>query len=212
MRGAEDWLDRPELGRPTGPCKRCSHCRRAKTADVEFDPNIAVVYISVCHRDIEPHGFAYFPKWFSHTMKYIFIILALLYVLSPYDLLPDIVAGWGWLDDAVVLGLLVRFLYLYRKRSQQAGGFRQQFDNAGSAGDESAGGRQRDAGSKNPKDPHDVLGVNPGASQQEIKNAYRRLVSKYHPDKVVHLGDEFQKLAEIRFKEIQQAYQELKKT
>ena len=43
-------------------------------------------------------------------MKIIYIILALLYVLLPYDLLPDFLAGLGWLDDAVVLGLLLRFL------------------------------------------------------------------------------------------------------
>ena len=56
-------------------------------------------------------------------MKYIYIILALVYALFPYDLLPDVLVGWGWLDDAVVLGLLLRFLYLYRKRAQQAGRF-----------------------------------------------------------------------------------------
>ena len=37
-----------------------------------------------------------------------------------------------------------------------------------------------------------------------------KIVSKYHPDKVEHLGDEFKVIAEKRFKEIQQAYQELK--
>ncbi|HUT69368.1 MAG TPA: DnaJ domain-containing protein [Desulfatiglandales bacterium] len=42
-----------------------------------------------------------------------------------------------------------------------------------------------------------------------MKNAYRKLANKYHPDKVDHLGDEFRVLAEQRFKEIQEAYQEL---
>jgi DnaJ like chaperone protein len=32
----------------------------------------------------------------------------------------------------------------------------------------------------------------------------------YHPDKVIHLGEEFRELAENRFKEIQKAYQELR--
>jgi len=145
-------------------------------------------------------------------MKYIYIILAVLYALSPYDLLPDFLAGWGWLDDAVVLGLLLRFLYMYRKRAQRAGRFEEKFRGSASGGAERTGDRQgrTEAGSENPEDPHDVLGVSRGASQEEIKTAYRELVSKYHPDKVVHLGDEFQKLAEIRFKEIQQAYQALK--
>ena len=33
---------------------------------------------------------------------------------------------------------------------------------------------------------------------------------KYHPDRVMHLGEEFRALADKRFKEIQQAYMELK--
>ena len=31
------------------------------------------------------------------------IILAVLYILSPYDILPDLLIGWGWLDDIVIL-------------------------------------------------------------------------------------------------------------
>jgi len=49
-----------------------------------------------------------------------------------------------------------------------------------------------------------VLGVDPSASQSEIKKAYRRLARKYHPD--VNPGD---KQAEERFKEISQAYEVL---
>ena len=51
--------------------------------------------------------------------------------------------------------------------------------------------------------------VSRSASPDEIKSAYRRLAAKYHPDKVVHLGEEFRELAEQRFKKIQQAYREL---
>jgi len=55
-----------------------------------------------------------------------------------------------------------------------------------------------------------VLGLQKDASSKEIKQAYLRLANQYHPDKVLHLGEEFKNLAEIRFKEIQGAYQELK--
>ena len=34
----------------------------------------------------------------------ILVILAVLYVLSPYDILPDMLVGWGWLDDLAILG------------------------------------------------------------------------------------------------------------
>ena len=55
-----------------------------------------------------------------------------------------------------------------------------------------------------------VLEVSPQASDQEIKRAYRRMAGKFHPDKVHHLGEDFQELAEEKFKAINQAYQEIK--
>lgn len=51
------------------------------------------------------------------------------------------------------------------------------------------------------KDYYDILGVSRGASDADIKSAYRKLAKKYHPDK--NQGDE--KAAE-RFKEIGEAY------
>lgn len=54
--------------------------------------------------------------------------------------------------------------------------------------------------------PYSVLGVNPSATSEEIQQAYRTLVKKYHPDRVGHLGAEFHDLAEIKMKEINAAY------
>jgi DnaJ-domain-containing protein 1 len=59
------------------------------------------------------------------------------------------------------------------------------------------------------RDPWQVLGIELGASQQEIKTAQRRLAAQYHPDKVAHLAPEFRELAERRMKEINAAYDEL---
>lgn len=56
-----------------------------------------------------------------------------------------------------------------------------------------------------------VLGLETGASEDEIKKAYRKLSMKYHPDKVRHLGDEFRKVAEEKMKEINAAYDFFKK-
>lgn len=56
-----------------------------------------------------------------------------------------------------------------------------------------------------------VLGLNKGASDDEIKKAYRKLSMQYHPDKVRHLGDEFRLVAEEKMKDINAAYDYFKK-
>ena len=56
-----------------------------------------------------------------------------------------------------------------------------------------------------------VLGLEAGASEEEIKRAYRKLSMQYHPDKVSHLGAEFKKVAEEKMKEINAAYDYFKK-
>jgi len=57
----------------------------------------------------------------------------------------------------------------------------------------------------------DVLELAEGATDDEIKKAYRRMAMKYHPDKVNALGDEERKKAEEKFKEVKRAYDTLKK-
>ena len=54
------------------------------------------------------------------------------------------------------------------------------------------------------KDYYSILGVNRDATEREIKQAYRRLARKYHPD--VNSGD---KSAEAKFKQINEAYEVL---
>ncbi|WOI36238.1 molecular chaperone DnaJ [Alteromonas sp. CI.11.F.A3] len=54
------------------------------------------------------------------------------------------------------------------------------------------------------RDYYEVLGVDKGASEREIKKAYKKLAMKYHPDRTQ--GD---KALEVKFKEIQEAYEVL---
>jgi DnaJ like chaperone protein len=53
--------------------------------------------------------------------------------------------------------------------------------------------------------------VNPSASDSEVKKAYRKMATKYHPDKVAHLGKDLISLAEEKFKAVSDAYQNIKK-
>ncbi len=58
-------------------------------------------------------------------------------------------------------------------------------------------------------DPYSILGVSRDASDEEIKKAYRKLSRKYHPDANINNPNKDQ--AEEKFKEIQQAYDQIMK-
>ncbi len=59
------------------------------------------------------------------------------------------------------------------------------------------------------KDPYEVLGVPRGASETEVKKAYRELCHKYHPDK--YMNNPLADLAQEKMKEINEAYDTITK-
>ncbi len=59
------------------------------------------------------------------------------------------------------------------------------------------------------RDYYEVLGVEKGASDSEIKKAYRKAAMKYHPDKFSGATDKEKNDAEVKFKEVNDAYQVL---
>ena len=58
---------------------------------------------------------------------------------------------------------------------------------------------------------YQILEIEPKASDEEVKKAYRRMAVKYHPDKVISLGEEVQKAAKEKFQKLQNAYENIKK-
>jgi DnaJ like chaperone protein len=88
----------------------------------------------------------------------------------------------------------------------------------GSAG--SRGGRQgyRQGAGGNQVQPiqqaYAALGLQSSASDNEVKKAYRKLVSQYHPDKLVARGlpEEMMDMAKTRVREINTAYDQIKQT
>ncbi len=59
------------------------------------------------------------------------------------------------------------------------------------------------------RDPYEILGVTRGASEEEVKKAYRRLSRIYHPDANINNPNKAE--AEEKFKQVQQAYQQVMK-
>lgn len=143
----------------------------------------------------------------------------LAYLVLPYDLIPDFLFGLGWSEDLLILAALY---WWWRKRQETSSpenpNYQARQEDAAGTGERSqaqSGGREQ-AGSqsrrqKQVRDPYEILGVTRPARLEEIKRAYRLQASRYHPDKVSHLGEEFQALAKEKFQEIQWAYEQLLK-
>ncbi len=119
--------------------------------------------------------------------------LALLYLLSPIDLVPD-ASLVGLIDDFVVLAAA---LWMQKRIRQQSPRDQPSHSAPGTGTD---------------RDPHEVLGVQRGASEQEIKDAYRDKMKRYHPDRVSGLGEELQQVATQKTLEIQRAYDRLRQS
>ena len=56
-----------------------------------------------------------------------------------------------------------------------------------------------------------ILEISKNVENNDVKKAYRKMATKFHPDKVHHLGEEFQKMSEEKFKTLNDAYMQIKK-
>jgi len=56
-----------------------------------------------------------------------------------------------------------------------------------------------------------ILDLTREASDDDVKKAYRKLATKYHPDKVSYLGEDVQEAAKEKFQKLNEAYEKIKK-
>jgi len=56
-----------------------------------------------------------------------------------------------------------------------------------------------------------ILEIEPSATDEELKKAYRRMAMKHHPDKLATMGEEIQKAAQEKFRKVTEAYEAIKK-
>ena len=140
-------------------------------------------------------------------VKVVLIIFAAAYFISPIDLIPDFLIPYiGWLDDTFIIGII---LYLIKYNKLPFSNFGQFFSSYKNQTFNKT--RANQTSSKIYKDPYEILGINKNASADEINKAYKKKVKQYHPDKVSHLGEELQKIANEKFIEIKNAYDILSK-
>ena len=64
---------------------------------------------------------------------------------------------------------------------------------------------------KNPDSAYKILEIDRTATDAEVKAAYRTMAKKYHPDKLQHMDEAYQKGAEEKFRKVQEAYEQLQK-
>jgi hypothetical protein len=118
---------------------------------------------------------------------------------------------YGLLHITSTIGLRLR---LHVSNSLVAERFAEQFQQAQGSlarrdAAENQGDRSRPKPKPSKKSAHEILGVQPNASLEEIKLAYYRLAKMNHPDRVAGLAPEFKELATRRIREINTAYREL---
>lgn len=64
---------------------------------------------------------------------------------------------------------------------------------------------------KSADDAYKILEIESSASNDEVKKAYRKMAKKYHPDKLQHMDEAYQKGAQEKFNKVQDAYERIQK-
>jgi len=63
----------------------------------------------------------------------------------------------------------------------------------------------------NIENAYDILGVPKSSSEEKIKQAYRKMIKKYHPDKLTGVSEDVIKMAKGKFQSVKDAYDSIRK-
>jgi DnaJ like chaperone protein len=152
-----------------------------------FNPGLAIVDLK---------------RWCSGRRDLAFVVL---------DLLLDLVYAEGALAQAK-LALLRKLCWALGVSDHELAALSAMKGYAGAAqGPHASSGRPPPSPRPSQVDPYAVLGIERGASEHDIKRAYRKLISQHHPDKLgSDVPDELKRRAEDRAREIIAAYERIK--
>lgn len=148
----------------------------------------------------------------QHTGQSRLTIIYMLVGLAEADGVVDSQERYLLYEIAARLGVermyVDAFLHGNRSYSYTGGGREEGYNQQGGYG-YSGGARRRSAFTG--KDPYTVLGIEPTASDAQVKSAYRKLVNIWHPDRFQNKSQAEIDAATEKFKEIQAAYEEILK-
>ncbi len=132
-----------------------------------------------------------------------YLILAVLYFLVPFDLIPDRLGRAGLLDDLIFL-LIIVYIFFFKPLFEELRGRNSGKNRA------QPGANNNESEATGFEDPWEVLGVRPGSDFAQVKAAYHEKVKKYHPDLVAGMGPEIQKVAREQTTRLNRAFAALK--
>ena len=121
----------------------------------------------------------------------------------------------GWLEFAVIVGCcLLGFIIMNavidarraKNKGQQKDGDAKKHDSGSKDEDPTKKTDDRQRRTSPPRSWWETLNVDQNASTEQIKSAFRKEISKYHPDRVEGLGVELRELADRMAKEVNHAY------
>ena len=135
------------------------------------------------------------------TVRIIFmLVLAVIYFIVPFDLIPDHWGRPGRIDDLLFIFIIV-YVNFFKPLIDEVLANRRNFRQ-----DSSASTAKADS-----DDPFEILGLPHSAPFADIRNAYHEKIRQYHPDLVAKMGPEIQEVARKQTQRLNFAYETLKK-